>query len=217
MLLAFDVVDDAAVEHDRWHTEEHLPERLAIPGFLRGSRWVAAVGDPRYFVMSEVAGVETLESQAYRERLDNPSAWTSRMMPYYRGMARGFCKVTASAGAGLGRAAMLVRFSPPRNDERAVSAWLASEVAELASRPGLGSAHAFERASTPRMTAEQRIRGADAGIDAALLVTGYDPESVEALARAGGVVDALTSRGATNVLSASYRLHYTLTDRELRR
>jgi hypothetical protein len=67
------------------------------------------------------------------------------------------------------------------------------------------------------MTAEQRIRGADAGIDAALLVTGYDPEAVEALSRAGGVVDALTSRGATNVLSASYRLHYTLTDRELRR
>jgi len=215
MLLAFDVVEAAVAEHDRWHTEEHLPERLALPGFLRGTRWVAASGGPRYFVMYEVAEVATLESEPYRDRLDNPSAWTSRMMPHYRGMTRGLCRVAASAGAGLGHAAMIVRFTPRAGSENALRAWLADELPRLSSRAGFGSAHAFESATSPRMTAEQRIRGADAGMDHALLVTGYDANAVEALARAGDVVEALTSRHAIDASFATYRLHYTLTDREL--
>ena len=38
MLLLFDVAQDAIPEHDEWHTHEHLPERLSIPGFVRGTR-----------------------------------------------------------------------------------------------------------------------------------------------------------------------------------
>ena len=38
MLLSFDIAPEAIEEHDRWHTHEHLPERLSIPGFLRGTR-----------------------------------------------------------------------------------------------------------------------------------------------------------------------------------
>jgi len=34
MLLSFDVAPDAIDEHDDWHTHEHLPERLSIPGFV---------------------------------------------------------------------------------------------------------------------------------------------------------------------------------------
>ena len=33
-------------EFDDWHAREHMPERLSIPGFLRGTRWVAAHGGP---------------------------------------------------------------------------------------------------------------------------------------------------------------------------
>ena len=46
MLLSFDVEADAIDEHDRWHTHEHLPERLSIPGFRRGTRWLATDGGP---------------------------------------------------------------------------------------------------------------------------------------------------------------------------
>ena len=45
MLLLFDVAADAVDEHDEWHTHEHMPERLAIPGFLRGTRWIHATPD----------------------------------------------------------------------------------------------------------------------------------------------------------------------------
>ena len=88
MLLSFDVVPDAIPEHDDWHTHEHLQERLSIPGFMRGTRWVARATlneGPRYFVLYEVTELATLTSAAYLERLNNPSPRTSKMMPHYRG------------------------------------------------------------------------------------------------------------------------------------
>ena len=44
MVLSFDVAAAAIDEHDDWHTHEHFPERLSIPGFLRGTRWIAQQG-----------------------------------------------------------------------------------------------------------------------------------------------------------------------------
>src|SRR4051794_31425180 len=102
MLLSFDLAPEAIAEHDHWHSYEHLPERLSIPGFLRGTRWVALHGQPRYLVLYGVAELPTLTPPAYLERLNNPSEWTARMMPHYRRMSRGLCSVAGSFGLGVG-------------------------------------------------------------------------------------------------------------------
>lgn len=49
-------------EFEDWHSHEHFPERLAIPGFLRGSRW--SDGDGRFFVLYELESHATLSSSA---------------------------------------------------------------------------------------------------------------------------------------------------------
>jgi hypothetical protein len=174
MLLFFDIAPEAIAEHDDWHTHEHLPERLSIPGFVRGTRWVALrEGQPRYFVIYEVADVGVLTSAAYLERLNNPTPWTQKMMPHYRGMARGFCTVAGRAGLGLGNAALVARFTPAGD-----LAWMRECLAELSSQPGLGGCYLFESAAATPMTEEQSIRGKDAGVDRVLVVTGYDAEAV---------------------------------------
>ena len=86
LLLLFDVAAAAIDEHDDWHTHEHMPERLAIPGFLRGTRWTRRAPGPRYCVLYEVAEPAVLDSPAYRARLEHPTPWTSRIMPHYVGM-----------------------------------------------------------------------------------------------------------------------------------
>lgn len=216
MLLSFDVVADAVDEHDDWHTHEHLPERLSIPGFNRGTRWVALTGTPRYFVCYEVGHLSTLTSAAYLERLNNPSPWTTKIMPGYRGMSRGLCTVTGSFGAGLGNASLLVRFKPPPGAEPLLRARLLQEVlAELPSMPGLGSAHLFEGAATPVMTKEQSIRGADATVDWAVLVIGYSQGALAELAQQTLGSQQLAQWGATGVLSAVYRLDYSLSVQEV--
>lgn len=217
MLLSFDVASEAVAEHDHWHTHEHLAERLSIPGFLRGTRWVAIDGEqPRYVVVYEVEQLETLSSAAYLQRLNHPTPWTSKMMPHYRGMSRGFCTVTASVGLGVGPAALVVRLRPTPSAQEALRAWLAGQVfAQWASQPGIVSLHLLEAAATPQITNEQRIRGADAGVDWAILATAYSPDSLAALAGAELAPDALSAQGATEIQHASYRLDCSLVHDEI--
>jgi hypothetical protein len=216
MLLSFDIVPDTIMEHDDWHTHEHLPERLAIPGFLRGSRWVALQGQPRYFVMYEVESLATLVSDAYLQRLNNPSPWTSKIMPSYRGMVRGLCAVEASYGVGMGHTGLLIRFDADADSKPGLVRWLNKEVLPpLAMQPGLGGAHLLQAAAAPPMTNEQRIRGADASFGMAVLVTGYSQSSIEALAESALSTRLLGAHGARNVTQAVYRTEYTLSAREL--
>lgn len=203
MLLFFDIADGAIAEHDDWHTHEHLPERLSIPGFLRGTRWVGLrSGQPRYFVIYEVAEVGVLTSATYLERLNNPTPWTQKVMPHYRAMTRGFCAVAARAGLGLGNTALVARFKPEGDPS-----WVRALIPGLASRPGLGGCFLFESAASAPMTREQSIRGKDAGVDWVLVATGYDAGPVSALEQA----DLARLEGARFGL---YRTDYTLHEAE---
>ena len=216
MLLSFDIAPEAIAEHDRWHTHEHLPERLAIPGFLRGTRWVASAGEPRYMVLYEVRDLQTLASEAYLARLNNPSPWTQRMMPFYRGMSRGLCTVLGSAGYGQGGSAALIRFAADEAHAEGLQRWLLDEVLpRLPGTAGLGSAHLLQGAQAAAMTNEQRIRGADRGVDSALIVTGYDAGAVAACAEGLCAPGALPVHGARDVRSALYATGYTLAHTEL--
>jgi len=211
ILLGFDIAAEAIDEHDDWHTHEHLPERLSIPGFLRGTRWVAIDAAPRYAVLYEVASRDTLASPAYLARLNRPTPWTARTMPHYRGMTRGLCSVAASAGPGTGPFALLVRLDPAAGAAARLDAWLRDAiVAPLPRRPGLGSAHLLKAEIAATMTNEQRIRGADAGVAWALLVTGYRQDAVAALAAAELSGGELEAHGAARATAGVYRLDYCL-------
>lgn len=216
MLLSFDVAADAIAEHDDWHTHEHLPERLSIPGFIRGTRWISLRGQPRYFVVYEVAQLSTLTSEAYLQRLNKPTPWTSKIMTHYRGMRRGFCSVTASFGLGVGHVGLLVRFKPQAVAEGQMRTWLVGQVLpQLPSKTGIGSVHLLEGALTPQMTNEQRIRGADAGVDWAILATGYSQDSFAELSSADLGAERLAEYGATGVHEATYRMDYSLSHDEI--
>ena len=218
MVLYYDIVGDGA-DHDDWHTYEHLHERLAIPGFLRATRWVAEPGAPKYLVIYEVTGTEVATSTSYLERLNNPTPWTESMMGRFRGMVRGFCTVVASSGYGLGNTAVSVRFMPVEGQESNLTAWLAQEVLPaMASRRGMASVQLLQPAAPPPMTKEQSMRGPDAPMTWLLLATAYD---AEALGRASiEHLDPMTLKqfGASpKMMLDSYTLHYTATAQEVAR
>ena len=66
------------------------------------------------------------------------------------------------------------------------------------------------------MTNEQRIRGADARVDWAVVVTGYQEEAVTRTAAEGLGAGDFASRGATGVVDAAYRVAHSVTHDELR-
>ena len=215
MILSFDIVAEAIDEHDDWHSHEHFNERMSIPGFLRGSRWVASAAEPNYFVMYEVADLDVLASAAYLERLNHPSPWTSKMMANYRGMRRGLCHLSCSHGYGLGNVGLLIRFSPQDANESLLRDWLCGDVLPtLPARTGLVSAHLFEAALNPELTQEQRIRGKDGAIDWVLLVTGYRADSVTRLAKGELLAEQLEQRGAVGVSAGCYTMVHSLSAQE---
>ena len=181
-----DVAHEVREEFDDWHAHEHMPERLSIPGFLRGSRWV---GDAGYFMLYEARSEATVTAGPYLERLNNPTPWSRKMMPHHRNMVRGLCRVEGSAGTALGQALLTVRFSGESK----------LDLAALASRKGLVSAQLLRNiAHPPAQTIEQKLRGGDAAPDWIALVSGYSVEAVASVA------------GELKGVAGLYRLAYIL-------
>ncbi|HYL89559.1 MAG TPA: hypothetical protein VEU32_12450 [Burkholderiales bacterium] len=173
-----EVAAEVREEFDHWHAQEHMPERLSIPGFLRGSRWVSA-DERSYFILYELEDEGTLTSAAYLERLNNPTAWSRKMMPHHRNMVRGLCRVEASSGSALAQTLLTVR------------SWSATtlDLAALASRKGIVAAHLLRSiGEPPPQTTEQKLRGGDASPGAVALVAGYNEAAVAASAVAGATV-----------------------------
>lgn len=215
MLLTFNIEEEVVAEHDHWHTHEHLPERLSIPGFLRGTRWISLRDSPRYAVIYEVERLETLGSEAYLKRLNNPTPWTSKMMTHYRGMTRGLCSVERSHGLGTGHYSLLIRLEPIADSAELVE-WLDDKVLpQLPLMPGLGSVHLLRGALAAAMTSEQEIRGVDAGVDWALMATGYESEAIAELENSEFSLRVLQEHGCATASFALFRAAYSLSADEV--
>ena len=52
------IESNAELDFIAWHATEHIPERVALPGFLRRRRYVAADGHPKYFTFYETEQTE---------------------------------------------------------------------------------------------------------------------------------------------------------------
>src|SRR5215510_12982945 len=74
---------DVAAEHEdefnRWYNEEHIPERLAIPGVLNAARYQAVEGGPTYLACYELESADASYSEAWQQSLKQPAAWSLRM------------------------------------------------------------------------------------------------------------------------------------------
>ena len=181
LAMWWDVSPESRAELEHWHAHEHFPERLALPGFNRASRWTAVDGGGGFFVMYELDDHAVLASAPYVARLNAPSPWSTRMMPLHRGMVRCQCRVLQSHGAVTARHALTIRLSP--QDAEALQRGLGDLAAEVAQRPGLVGLHLLRHeAPTLAATTEQQIRGnADRAADWVIVACGYDLAALRSL------------------------------------
>jgi hypothetical protein len=216
----WDIPPGMNAEFEDWHSHEHMPERLSIPGFLRGTRWTALSGAPSYFVLYEAARLATITGGPYLERLNDPTPWSRKMMPHHLNMVRSLCHVRAAFGGGVAHALATIRFSSAPRRRAPLFKWLASQaLPALPARKGLTSAHLLEShdpaAAGP--TTEQRIRGGDGVADVILLVGGYDVEAVESVLANELRADRVASHGALpGRVEGLYRPAFSLTARDNR-
>jgi hypothetical protein len=66
-----------AEEFNAWYDTEHIPERLAIPGFRSARRWVCG---GTYLATYELDSPGVLSSAPYLSRYENPTPWSRRCL-----------------------------------------------------------------------------------------------------------------------------------------
>jgi hypothetical protein len=161
-----DVEAGALDDFNAWYREQHIPERLGVPGFRRGRRYEAAGGGPAYFTLYETDDAAVLSSAAYLARLNSPTEWTRRVLPAMRTMIRNAYRLVAASPEPSSPATRLltVRVQPHSGRGPYVRGWLASDavttVGALHGVEGVG-VYESDTSGTSVMTEERKLVGAE--------------------------------------------------------
>lgn len=209
-------------EHSRFHSYEHLLERVGTTGFLRGRRCNALrAGSPSVFALYEVSDRSITVQGEYIDKLNQPTAWTSRLRPLADYASRTLCEVVASSGWGTGSRVLTVRFAPADGREDELHRWICDVVVPaLAPQDTRIAVHFLKRdRSIERpMTQEEIICRQGAGSvqsDWLLIVEGWDQDVLDALQTGQLGATTLERHGAApGAVHDLYALSHVLTHQE---
>ena len=200
-------------EFERWHTEEHMPERLGVPGFLRGRRYMNWQQAPHVcFTLYELAHTETFRSPGYLARLNAPTEWSNRVQPGMSNFLRGVCETVVSFGDGTAGAVATLRLRWAGGTSAAADMALSNAVLQAFQLAGVTSVHLGRHIAqwANAATGETKLRPppSTAEFDYVLLVEAIDQKTL-AEARAQ-LEQLLKSAGAGDVDGGHYTLGYQL-------
>lgn len=85
-------------EFHNWYEEEHIPARMAIPGFASAVRYRALEGGPRFLACYFLDEMEALQAPAYTELKRAPGPRTERMLTTVSEFTRYICDQSSDTG-----------------------------------------------------------------------------------------------------------------------
>jgi hypothetical protein len=89
LIAAMNFSDVAEDEFHDWYDTEHIPERLAVPGFLNAQRWLGTANQKDSLALYDLDNVAVLQSAPYRAVGGaNGSPWTKRVTGRTRSIIR---------------------------------------------------------------------------------------------------------------------------------
>lgn len=209
-----DIAPEGRAAFYDWHGNEHMAERVGIPGFLRGRRYVAHRADLEFFNLYEATSLKVLEGPGYQDRLNSPTPWTVETVKHFRNVNRSLNNVVHTAGPGGGGLVATLRYDAPAETDAAI---LANVLEPMASAPGVAGVHLLvaDADASALDTAERRARGAANVVPTrAVLVEGWgDLDPFVALCEETFAADAIAAHGITGPLAfGTYLLQLTVED-----
>jgi len=201
--LWHDIDPEGEADYHLWHTLEHMPERVSLPGFERARRGVDwGLDHQRYLTIYEGAELEAFRSPEYLERLNQPSAWSSRMAPFFRNFLRVACETVSTAGLGAGGAMATIRADFGSALDEPALRRAAPDLSEaLMALPGVCGAHiavarpAYSDVTTTETKLRPEMR--EPGFDAVILVEGVGRRELESLKERIAAAVAASGLGKT--------------------
>jgi len=215
------IAAEAEADFIAWHMREHIPERVGVPGFLRGRRYVALSGTPKYFNFYETETPQTLSSAPYLARLNAPSPWTRRVVIRFQDTSRTLCAVAASLGLGDGGYIATLRLNAAGPRDVLVEDVTDKVATPLLAEPAIIGVHLLEGQpeSGGAQTEEKTLRGQPDHTAAwILLIEAADPEPLQGALAGLASPAALAAAGASYAAPQDcgiYRLQYGLAHNQL--
>jgi hypothetical protein len=133
--------------HD-WYDLEHVPERLRVPGFLNGERWIDAKNPKVSVATYDLDNVSVLQSGPYRAIAgENSSPWTKRTARFRKGLIRyegeQLCPGDRTAPAEA-KALLVIAMNVAPEHEHEFNEWYNTEhIPALGAVPGTLSARRY--------------------------------------------------------------------------
>ena len=139
---------------NRWYAEEHFPDRLSMPGWLRGRRYVSLEGKPKYVALYDLEDLDALTSPKYKEAQASSTPWTRQVVDNLAGFTRTEYQLVQSLGESPKEGApyaLLVRLETDESHDPELNEWYEQEhLPALAGVPGCLSARRYRMtAGTP--------------------------------------------------------------------
>ena len=137
---------DVAVENRpayyAWHNREHMAGAVALDGFQRGRRYLAARARRDILVFYEIDDISVLVGQEYTDKVNHPSPLTRRTTKVIQNSIRGLTRVKCSLGDAIGGHALTLRFDPRDGGEDELGRYLIDEaLPQIAGRVDIVGAH----------------------------------------------------------------------------
>ena len=158
-----DITPEGREEFYDWHLNEHMPERAAVPGFLRSRRFIALENttQPEFFTLYETRDPAVHTSEAYLARLNAPTPWTKIATQAFRKTSRALTEVQASLGPGAGGVLGTIRFAVEEGRRDEVIAKFSDDVLPvIAALPEITGVHlcTTDKDASASKTAESKDR-----------------------------------------------------------
>jgi len=176
-----DIAPEGRDQFYRWHDKEHIPERLAVPGFLRGRRYAKRGHSPEWLTFYEAADLDVLTSPEYLSRLNSPTPQTTSTLTFFRNTSRAVCRVASSVVSSSGGFVLAMRLDAALADDDAVRSTVGGQLfAQAMTQTGVLACHLYAADTSASFTdtAESRTRAFDVP-SWVVLIESSTPEAAE--------------------------------------
>ncbi len=129
-----DVDAELDAPYNDWHANEHVPERLTVPGIVWARRYRRPTGMlsmPGYLTLYGLRDAAVLDSEPYQRLLREPTPWSLKMRPALCNLSRWVCEIHDCADLDAGSRLAVWTLGDQRADGQ-------PDIARLLSIPHLG-------------------------------------------------------------------------------
>ena len=121
------------------YNREHMPERiLGLDGFVRGRRFVAFEGGPRYLALYDTRSVAAFHTEPYLALKRNYDPVSMRFVPNFKDTRKCAAEVTAQSGTAEGGFISATPIARAPGKAEGLRAWIATSLLpEVVTLPGV--------------------------------------------------------------------------------